>query len=795
MTKTAEHAQSHRFFPEVEHFRNIARLHRLPTGFPECLGALPLRVSQDHTLRSSFTELFRRMQQTYSDFTVNDATWMLLTAIGGHTAANRQVAPEGVIDFVISFVTSIGGWPEARRAARAAEPHRTADPQRTAEPLHYPAVAQPPSNFYDAPRSNELSTRWNQPAPGGHYDAAPPRNEALEQITQTLARLERSTGDLRLYLDSVDQRLSRLEPLLENHHPQPPAPEPQPHPVAPQAASLVHRPDDPPAIPPTPQPPPSEPPAPAARATPRPRFAAAMDLPQTNSTFAAPFQHHSPPLRPAAPAQPPRPSSPPEPRAIAPALAASESQPMPEPQPTPELPARSAPSAADNIPQSSAPSAFQPTPGALPPEQASQAPNSVLSELNRSSAPLPSAPSPSATPSPAAPEVPPLQARNPEPALPRPSAPEPPIPHLRGQEQQGLAPRMAAPQTPATPAWDPQAGAPQIPVPSHPTPRIPEPYVPEQRLSKERSATAYDQPPAPNRSFETERAAPLFNPSSPAPQNAAPFTQRAPVAPGAPLRPPQPDPHPAVAQATPPLRTAMDPFGSPQDTQPQLSGRPLPPPPTFGTDLFGQHSPEDHDDPPKRSRTPLILGLFAALLVALALAVLARGRPLPSWTRIAPASTSKPPASQQDDPNQAPSDSTVAPSSTDSPHRGSADPLSPGKVLGARTEESPQANEQILHSLPYVPELTLRSRLVSGSPALYPRSPNGDAVRGTVVLQVIVRPDGTVGTVNVLGGPKSLRDAAINAVRRWQFQPTLVHGVPAQIRSTLHIPVEPPDQQ
>ena len=119
----------------------------------------------------------------------------------------------------------------------------------------------------------------------------------------------------------------------------------------------------------------------------------------------------------------------------------------------------------------------------------------------------------------------------------------------------------------------------------------------------------------------------------------------------------------------------------------------------------------------------------------------------------------------------------------------------PNKVLGARAEEGLQSSEQVLRTPTYIPELTLRSRLISGSPALYPRSPSGETVRGTVAMQVIVNTDGSVENVTVLGGPRTLRDAAVNAVRGWRFQPMLVHGVPAQVRSTLHIPVQPPGRE
>jgi TonB family protein len=66
----------------------------------------------------------------------------------------------------------------------------------------------------------------------------------------------------------------------------------------------------------------------------------------------------------------------------------------------------------------------------------------------------------------------------------------------------------------------------------------------------------------------------------------------------------------------------------------------------------------------------------------------------------------------------------------------------------------------------------------AGSRALSSSAPPGipDVARrmnlaGTVKLQVLVRPDGTVKEVRVLGGHPLLADAAQQAVRQWRYRP------------------------
>ena len=45
------------------------------------------------------------------------------------------------------------------------------------------------------------------------------------------------------------------------------------------------------------------------------------------------------------------------------------------------------------------------------------------------------------------------------------------------------------------------------------------------------------------------------------------------------------------------------------------------------------------------------------------------------------------------------------------------------------------------------------------------------ALSGVVRLDVIVAPDGTVKAANIKGGHPVLAQAAVNAVRRWKWEP------------------------
>lgn len=76
---------------------------------------------------------------------------------------------------------------------------------------------------------------------------------------------------------------------------------------------------------------------------------------------------------------------------------------------------------------------------------------------------------------------------------------------------------------------------------------------------------------------------------------------------------------------------------------------------------------------------------------------------------------------------------------------------------------------------------------VSSYAPAYPIEAVREGIEGTVKLDVTVSLDGEVKSVRVISGPAMLTAAAVNAVRAWRYQQTLVDGqaVEAQEYVTL----------
>jgi TonB family protein len=69
----------------------------------------------------------------------------------------------------------------------------------------------------------------------------------------------------------------------------------------------------------------------------------------------------------------------------------------------------------------------------------------------------------------------------------------------------------------------------------------------------------------------------------------------------------------------------------------------------------------------------------------------------------------------------------------------------------------------------------------------YPEAALAAGVQGVVILEVTIGPDGAVQETRILRSIPLLDDAAVSAVREWQFAPTLLNGAPIPIIMTVTV--------
>jgi protein TonB len=70
---------------------------------------------------------------------------------------------------------------------------------------------------------------------------------------------------------------------------------------------------------------------------------------------------------------------------------------------------------------------------------------------------------------------------------------------------------------------------------------------------------------------------------------------------------------------------------------------------------------------------------------------------------------------------------------------------------------------------------------------VYPGDAQGAGIQGVVLLEVVIGEDGSVIDAWVVRSIPELDEAALDAVRQWQFEPTLLNGEPAQVEMVVTI--------
>jgi TonB family protein len=69
----------------------------------------------------------------------------------------------------------------------------------------------------------------------------------------------------------------------------------------------------------------------------------------------------------------------------------------------------------------------------------------------------------------------------------------------------------------------------------------------------------------------------------------------------------------------------------------------------------------------------------------------------------------------------------------------------------------------------------------------YPPIAKTARIQGTVRLDAVINRDGTVQTLRVISGHPLLVKAALDAVQRWRYQPTLLNGDPVEVASEIDV--------
>jgi protein TonB len=120
---------------------------------------------------------------------------------------------------------------------------------------------------------------------------------------------------------------------------------------------------------------------------------------------------------------------------------------------------------------------------------------------------------------------------------------------------------------------------------------------------------------------------------------------------------------------------------------------------------------------------------------------------------------------------------------------GSADGVEggiPGGVVGGIVGGLPDAPPRRLRPCASAARCGSPSAVVAVQP-VYPELAVMAKLQGVVIIEATVNERGRVVNANVLQGAPMLTDAALEAVKKWVYTPTLVNGVPTPIIMTVTV--------
>lgn len=81
----------------------------------------------------------------------------------------------------------------------------------------------------------------------------------------------------------------------------------------------------------------------------------------------------------------------------------------------------------------------------------------------------------------------------------------------------------------------------------------------------------------------------------------------------------------------------------------------------------------------------------------------------------------------------------------------------------------------------------IEAKLISSTPPVYPPQARQSNVEGDVLVAAEIDPTGRVVGAKATAGPVFLRQAAVDAVRRWKYEPATIDGRPSSSQITIRI--------
>lgn len=86
-----------------------------------------------------------------------------------------------------------------------------------------------------------------------------------------------------------------------------------------------------------------------------------------------------------------------------------------------------------------------------------------------------------------------------------------------------------------------------------------------------------------------------------------------------------------------------------------------------------------------------------------------------------------------------------------------------------------------------VGESVMSKNLIHQEIPVYPKDAKDKHITGTVILHVIIAPDGKVKNIEFRSGPSELQKSAMDAVAKWRYKPVLYNCEAVHVDTTISV--------
>jgi TonB family protein len=112
----------------------------------------------------------------------------------------------------------------------------------------------------------------------------------------------------------------------------------------------------------------------------------------------------------------------------------------------------------------------------------------------------------------------------------------------------------------------------------------------------------------------------------------------------------------------------------------------------------------------------------------------------------------------------------------------SADTVQPTEVSGTGATFSGPVNRIRLGA-----NVLTTTKIKNKVEPVYPIEARAEGIEGTVRLHAIIGKDGSILELQVISGRDVLTKAALDAVKKWKYEPTLLNGQPVEVETTIDV--------